>query len=334
MRVNWVMALVMLAASTAFAGAGQETHSNSASGVIKPGQPVADASEQRDDIADADGGTYRSEPESPLVKELRTSRLRLQSSVALVVDQKEGRVLYEKNVDTRMPIASITKLMTAMVLLDARLPMNEKIKVTEADVDTLRHSSSRLTVGTTLTRRELLRLALMSSENRAAAALARTYPGGTQAFVAAMNRKAAALGMHDTSFIDPTGLHSENEATAEDLAKMVRASYQYPTIREFTTTASQEVDVRGRRIQEFKNTNLLVRNRNPHWDIGLSKTGFINEAGHCLVMQAKIAKKAVIIVLLDSWGKYSRIGDANRIRQWIESARAREAGHRLAANDA
>lgn len=245
--------------------------------------------------------------------------LRLRSSVALVFDEEDSKALFAKNPDVSQPIASITKLMTAMVLLDAHLPGDQNITVTEADVDTLRYSSSRLRVGTTLSRREMLRLALMSSENRAASALARTYPGGTRAFVAAMNRKAAELGMTHTHFVDPTGLHSDNVSTAEDLVKLVKAGYGYATIRNFTTTASYDVEMPGRRHSlEFRNTNALVRNKHNDWDIGLSKTGYINESGRCLVMHANIANKPLIIVLLDSAGRNSRIGDANRIKHWIE----------------
>lgn len=241
---------------------------------------------------------------------------KVRSASVLVVDQDDGTYLYEKNPDEVRPIASITKLMTAMVVLDAKLPLNQEITITEDDVDQLRHSASRLPLGTTLPRRELLRLALMSSENRAASALARTYPGGLHAFVKAMNRKARELGMHDTHFVDSTGLHSENVSTARDLAKMVEASYRYELIREFTTTAHHEVEL-GRRSLAFLNSNRLVANKG--WEIGLSKTGFINEAGRCLVMQATIAGRKVIIVLLDSWGRLTRIGDANRIKRWMES---------------
>ncbi len=183
-------------------------------------------------------------------------------------------------------------------------------------MDTLRGSGSRLSVGTTLSRRETLLLALMSSENRAAAALARTYPGGTSAFVAAMNRKARSLGMRDSHFVDSTGLHSQNVSTASDLSKMVRASYRYDLIRRVSTAPGYEVDTPRGRVA-YRNTNALVKNAD--WHIGLSKTGYINEAGHCLVMQARIAERPTIIVLLDSWGKHSRLGDANRVKRWIES---------------
>lgn len=245
--------------------------------------------------------------------------LRLASSKALIVNQETGETLYAKSTDIPTPIASVTKLMTAMVMLDAHLPMDEYITISEADVDMLKGTGSRLRIGTELTRAELLQLALMASENRAASALGRSYPGGLAAFVAAMNFKAAELGMMRSHFSDPTGLNSTNVSTAEDLVKMVRAAYQYPEIRQVTTTASHEVPVHGlRNPVNFNNTNILVRNSD--WVIGLSKTGYINEAGRCLVMQAEIAGQEVIIVLLDSWGKYSRIGDAQRIRKWIESS--------------
>ena len=251
-----------------------------------------------------------------------TGPLKVSSSAALVFDEQDEKLLFAKNSTVTSPIASITKLMTAMVVLDAQLPMEENIVIDDSDVDTLRNSSSRLAVGTELSRGELLRLALMSSENRAAAALARTYPGSTPAFVAAMNAKAAALGMKQSRFVDSTGLHSENVSTAEDLVKMVKAGTGYDRIREFTTTASHDVDIPGRRHSvEFRNTNVLVRNK--EWDIGLSKTGFINEAGRCLVMQVQIASRSVIIVLLDSFGKYTRIGDATRIKKWVENSRGR-----------
>jgi len=253
--------------------------------------------------------------------------LRLASSKALILNQETGEVLYAKNTDVATPIASVTKLMTAMVMLDAHPQMDEQLTVTDTDVDFLKGSGSRLRVGTTLTRGELLQLALMASENRAAAVLARTaFPEGLGTFVAAMNRKAAELGMTHSHFADGTGLNSENISTAEDIARMVKAAYQYPEIRRITTTASYEVPVYGlRRPVEFHNTNVLVRNST--WEIGLSKTGYINESGRCLVMQAKIGAQPLIIVLLDSWGKYSRIGDANRIMKWIKSSNG--TGHRL-----
>jgi serine-type D-Ala-D-Ala endopeptidase (penicillin-binding protein 7) len=248
--------------------------------------------------------------------------LKLASSKALIVNQETGETLYAKSTDMPTPIASVTKLMTAMVMLDAHLPMDENIVISQADADMLKGTTSRLRMGTELTRAELLQLALMASENRAAAALGRNYPGGLGVFVATMNAKAQELGMTHTHFTDPTGLDSENMSTAEDLVKMVRAAYQYPEIRQVTTTPSYQVPVHGlRRPVNFVNTNILVRNSD--WVIGLSKTGFISEAGRCLVMQAEIAGQPLIIVLLDSYGKYSRIGDAQRIRKWIESSNSK-----------
>ncbi len=241
----------------------------------------------------------------------------LKSAAALVVDLDDGRMLYAKNTQSVAPIASITKLMTAMVVLDANLALEETIYVDSADLDFVKHTNSRLGVGTGLPRRDMLRLALMSSENRAAASLGRAYPGGGEAFVAAMNRKAVELGMWNTRFVDPTGLSSENVSTAGDLVKMVRGAYQYPLIREFTTTPAHEVETVAGRSLQFRNSNGLVKNS--AWEIGLSKTGYISEAGRCLVMQATIAARPVIIVLLDSWGKNTRIGDANRIKKWMET---------------
>lgn len=247
-----------------------------------------------------------------------TTPLKLASAKALVINQTTGEVLFAKNTDIPTPIASVTKLMTAMVMLDARLPMDELLSISDEDVDYLKGTSSRLSVGTTLTRGEFLQLALMASENRAASALGRHYPGGKSAFVAAMNNKAQMLGMKSSHFVDSTGLDSNNVSTAEDLVKMVNAAYYYPEIRQVTTLPSQEITLYGRQNPlNFVNTNALVRSGN--WVIGLSKTGFINEAGRCLVMQAEISGQPVIIVLLDSAGKMTRIGDANRIRKWVEN---------------
>jgi D-alanyl-D-alanine endopeptidase (penicillin-binding protein 7) len=245
----------------------------------------------------------------------------VRSNVALVVDAALGTPLYAKHQDQVAPIASITKLMTAMVVLDAGLPPNEMVILDKADVDHMKNTRSRLPVGAHIPRGELLHIALMSSDNRAAAALARTYPGGTAACVAAMNRKALALGMTRTSFADPTGLSSLNVSNAQDLTRMVLAASGYSAIREATTSYEHQLTLGDGRILEFHNSNGLVRN--PAWSIGLSKTGYINEAGRCLVMQAEIAAKQVVIVLLDSWGKYTRLGDANRIRHWMEAAAAR-----------
>jgi D-alanyl-D-alanine endopeptidase (penicillin-binding protein 7) len=244
----------------------------------------------------------------------------LASAKALVMDQATGEIIYAKNINTPTPIASVTKLMTAMVMLDAHLPMDEQLTITEADVDTLRGSSSKLPVGSQVSRAELLHMAIMSSENRAASALGRYYPGGISAFVDAMNEKAHALGMTSSHFVDSTGLHSENLSTATDLYKMVRAAYNYPQIREVSTSPSQEFRLNTHRGPvNFANTNALVRNGNEKWDIGLSKTGYISEAGRCLVMQAHISGKNVVLVFLDSMGKFSRIGDAERIRKWMEA---------------
>ncbi len=243
----------------------------------------------------------------------------LKSSAALVFDLAEEQTIYGKNTQSRTPIASITKLMTSMVVLDSQLPLEETIYIDAADFDSIKHTGSRLGAGTGLPRREMLRLALMSSENRAAASLARAYPGGTQAFVDAMNHKAVALGMRNTHFVDSTGLSSDNMSTAEDLVKMVKGAYDYQLIREFTTTSAHEVETVAGRSLQFRNSNGLVRDPRSSWEIGLSKTGYISEAGRCLVMQAKIAARPVIIVLLDSWGKQTRIGDANRIKKWLET---------------
>lgn len=244
--------------------------------------------------------------------------LQLASSKALIVNQETGEVLYGKSSKELTPIASLTKLMTAMVVLDAKLPMDEVITINKQDIDTLKHTRSRLAMGTKLTRSELLQLALIASENRAASALGRTYPGGMPAFLNAMHTKATMLGMTHTQFSDATGLNSANVSTAEDLVRMVQAAYEYPEIRDVSTMQSHQVVTGSRKPINYVNTNVLVRKSD--WIIGLSKTGFINEAGRCLVMQAEIAGQPLIIVLLDSWGKYSRIGDANRIRKWIESS--------------
>ena len=240
--------------------------------------------------------------------------LDLKSSVALVLDADTNEVLFSKNPQAVLPIASLTKLMTAVVVTEANLPPNEMLTVTEDDVDTEKNSRSRLKVGTTLSREEMLHLALMSSENRAAHALGRAYPGGLEAFVAAMNRKAHELGMNDTHYVEPTGLSSRNQSSARDLATLVQAAQEYPIIREFSTSPQYEVEL-GHRPAQFHTTNALVRN--PAWDIILQKTGFINEAGRCMVMQARMAGRKLIMVFLDSAGKYSRIGDAERVRRWV-----------------
>ena len=248
--------------------------------------------------------------------------LDLKSSVALVIDQDTHQVLFSKNPQAVLPIASITKLMTALVVTEAGLPLDETLTISQDDVDTEKGSRSRLTVGTQLTRGEMLLLALMSSENRAAHALGRHYPGGLSAFVAAMNAKAQLLGMHDTRYVEPTGLSSQNRSSAVDLAKLVNAAYEHQIIRDMSTSREAQVDV-GKRQLQFRSTNGLVRS--PDWDIGLQKTGYISEAGRCLVMQAQLAGRKLIMVLLDSAGRYSRIGDAERIRKWLDHSMAASA---------
>ena len=240
----------------------------------------------------------------------------LRSSTAYVQDLETSTVLFAKNDNVVRPIASISKLMTALVVVDANQPMDQMLEITDDDVDTLKHTSSRLVVGTRLSRGDMLHLALMSSENRAAHALGRNYPGGLPAFVEAMNHKARALGMTSTHFIEPTGLSSQNVSSPRDLARLLRAASQRPLIHRYSTDDQYEVDV-ANRTQVFRNTNLLVRK--PDWDIKVSKTGYINEAGECLVMLARINGRDVAMVLLDSQGKLSRIGDAVRLRRILQS---------------
>jgi serine-type D-Ala-D-Ala endopeptidase (penicillin-binding protein 7) len=242
--------------------------------------------------------------------------LALRSSVAYVVDQNTSETLFDKNSRAVVPIASITKLMTAMVTLDSHLPLTDEIAVTDEDRDYEKFTGSRLSVGSVLNREDMLHIALMASENRAAAALSRYYPGGRPAFIAAMNAKAKALGMTDTHFENSTGLTSLNVSSARDLVKMVNAAYQYPIIRKFSTDRSYDVNT-GKRNLAYNSTNALVRNQS--WDIGLQKTGFINEAGECLVMQATVNGRPVIMVLLDSYGKYSRFADAGRLRSYLDT---------------
>src|SRR5918994_689420 len=246
-------------------------------------------------------------------------KIALRSSSVLVQDADTSEIVIGKNADAVVPIASITKLMTAMVILDRGLDLDEQIVLSREDAVGMKGSRSRLRTGLALTRGELLLLALMSSENRAAAALGQSYPGGLEAFVDAMNEKAAALEMHESRFVEPTGLSPANVSTASDLAKMVRAAHDYPLIREYSTKSRATVRASGRPLQ-YGNTNGLVRSS--YWEIGLSKTGYISEAGRCLVMQVRLADKDLIVVLLDSWGKQSRIGDANRLRKWLESGAA------------
>lgn len=245
--------------------------------------------------------------------------LELKSGVALVMDQDTNEVLFSKNSQAVLPIASLTKLMTALVVTEAKLPLGDMLLVTDDDIDTEKFSHSRLKVGTTLSREEMLHLALMSSENRAAHALGRTFPGGLGVFVTAMNRKAQELGMKDTRYVEPTGLSSRNQSSAHDLAILVKAAHEHQIIRELSTSLEYQVEVANRPVQ-FRNTNGLVRS--PSWEIGLQKTGYISEAGRCLVMQAKMAGRHLIMVFLDSAGKYSRIGDAERVRRWVNEKAA------------
>jgi D-alanyl-D-alanine endopeptidase (penicillin-binding protein 7) len=252
---------------------------------------------------------------SAKVKRNNQNNLVLRSASVLVKDQKTGELLIQKQSEAVLPIASITKLMTAMVILDSGIDLDEMITIEHSDVDTILFSPSRLPVGTSFSREEALMLTLMASENRAAHALGRTYPGGFEAFVDAMNAKARALGLSKTHFEDSAGLSSGNTSSAIDLARMVDAAYHYPLVREFTTKEDATI-FSGHRVLQFHNTNRLVQN--PRWKIGLSKTGFTNDAGRCLVMQAYVADRPLLIVLLDSQGKLTRIGDANRIKQWME----------------
>ena len=244
-------------------------------------------------------------------------RLQLESTKAVVYDAQTGQVLYAKNANNTAPIASITKLMTAMVVLDGKLPMDEMLSISKEDVDRLKGTYSRMRIGTRQSRKEMLRLALMSSENRAASALSRHYPGGRKAFIAAMNRKAAQLKMKHTVFEDSTGLSSHNVSSAGDLVLMTQAASRYPLITQFTTTAEYSVRFPQPRYSlDFVNTNRLVRGGS--WDIQLSKTGYTSEAGRCLVMKTRVGNRPLVMVLLNSQGKLSPLGDANRIKRWLE----------------
>jgi len=263
----------------------------------------------------------RNQQES-LKNQLNPKHLYLRSSTALIVDETDGTILYNKEANKKMAIASVTKLMMAMVILDKKQSLSEKIRVKRVDRDKLRGSRSRLSYGTILTRKDMLKIALAASENRAANALARTYPGGRKSFIKDMNAKSRSLGMNNTKFRDPAGLHSGNVSTATDLIKLVTESSKYPLIKKFTTTGKDFVtDKRAGWKVEFFNTNRLVRRKN--WDISLSKTGYIADAGHCLVMETKIAHRPVIIVLLNSWGKLSKFGDSNRIKRWLQNGEKR-----------
>ncbi|MBC7502439.1 MAG: D-alanyl-D-alanine carboxypeptidase [Herminiimonas sp.] len=242
--------------------------------------------------------------------------LDLKSSVAFVLDQSNSQILFEKNSNVALPIASITKLMTGLLVAEGRQDMQEILTVTDDDIDREKNSSSRLRVGAQLTRMDMLHIALMSSENRAASALGRNYPGGLPAFVAAMNARAKAAGMTETHYVDSTGLSSQNVASARDLAKLVVIAHQHPVLRNFSTDTKYVVEPGGRPLQ-YANSNRLVAS--PGWEIGLQKTGYISEAGRCLVMQAKIEGRPVVMVFLDSKGKHTRLADAGRIRKWLEA---------------
>ncbi|WP_409482705.1 D-alanyl-D-alanine endopeptidase [Noviherbaspirillum sp. ST 5-3] len=244
--------------------------------------------------------------------------LDLRSNSVLVWDPATSQILFEKNSTSVQPIASISKLMTALVVVEAQQDMSEVIEVIADDIDRIKHTSSRLRIGSQLTRADMLHIALMSSENRAASALGRNYPGGLTAFVAAMNAKAKALGMHDTHYVEPTGLSSENVSSARDLAKLVVAAQAHPIIREYSTNRKYEVDPGGPSLQ-YRNSNHLIAN--PNWDIILQKTGYISEAGRCLVMQTMIKGRSIVMVFLDAKGKFARAADAGRVRQWLEAAK-------------
>ena len=247
---------------------------------------------------------------------LTRDSLALKSNVAFVLDQSNSKVLFEKNSNVALPIASITKLMTGLVVVESNQDMDELLEITTEDIDTEKNSRSRLRIGAKMTRSNMLHIALMSSENRAASALGRNYPGGLPAFVAAMNAKAKALGMHDTHYVDSSGLSADNVASARDLAKLVVVAYQHPLLCQYSTDTKYVVDASGRALQ-YANSNRLVAS--PDWEIGLQKTGYISEAGRCLVMQANIEGRSIVMVFLDSRGKFSRLADAGRIRKWVES---------------
>ena len=310
----FVLALIAPASQAATSQAGVSKSNQGASAVKrKPVRPVAAAKSkrvvavakvERPSFGQVAGLHQRSDP------------LELKSSVALVIDQETREVLFRKNELAVLPIASLTKLMTGLVVSEARLPMDESILITQDDVDTEKGSRSRLKVGTELSRGELMHLALMSSENRAAHALGRSFPGGLAEFVARMNDKAKQLGMSGTRFVEPTGLSSKNQSSAQDLAVLVNAAHAEPSLRELSTSSHYQVEV-GSRTLQFNNTNRLVNN--PLWQIGLQKTGYISEAGRCLVMQTTIAGRQLIMVFLDSAGKLSRLGDAERVRRWVEA---------------
>lgn len=314
-----------LVASAACAAAGPVVSLGSGSSVVKKkwAKPARGAITRKSRASTAKKRVVRAEPPvRPSVGQLAglhddRDALNLKSSAVLVMDQDTKEVLFRKNDQVVLPIASLTKLMTGVLISEAQLSLDEPIVISQDDVDTEKGSHSRLGVGTELSRGELLHLALMSSENRAAHALGRTYPGGLARFVGLMNQKAASLGMRDTSYVEPTGLSSNNRSSAKDLATLVNYAYGDPTLRELSTSPGYQVWV-GSKVLQYQNTNRLVKN--PDWDIGLQKTGYISEAGQCLVMQTKIAGRKLIMVFLDSAGKLSRIADAERMRRWLEGS--------------
>ncbi len=291
---------------------GKKTHLSAHATHSKKSKRVAHAHQlaapvERASVGDLSGLKHTQDP------------LALASNAALVLDQESSKVLFEKNAQVSLPIASITKLMTSLVVMEAKQNLDEVIEVTSDDLDKEKGTSSRLQVGTKLSRADLLHIALMSSENRAASALGRNYPGGLPAFVNAMNAKAQQLGMLDTTYVDSSGLSSKNVASARDLAKLLNAAYQFPLIREYSTDSKYVVSPSGKRSLEYGTTNKLVANAD--WNIGIQKTGYIAEAGRCLVMQAIIEGRAVVMVFLDSKGKYSRLADAGRIKKWLQAVR-------------
>lgn len=323
-RVVYTIALSVLALAfvpAAEAGQGQRVAKKESSSVVKRARVSKTFAGGKQRVVARQRSVVRLAPPKPSYGQLAglhgtDDDLDLKSSVALVIDQDKGEILLRKNDSAVLPIASITKLMTALIVSEAKLPMDESITITQDDVDTEKGTGSRLRVGTTLTRGELMHLALMSSENRAAHALGRSYPGGMSAFVEAMNQRARLLGMNDTKYVEPTGLSSRNQSSAQDLARLVGAVSNDTMIAELSTSPGHQVEV-GRRVLQFNNTNRLVKN--PSWDIVLQKTGYISEAGQCLVMQAKIAGRKLTMVFLDSAGKLSRLGDAERVRRWVET---------------
>lgn len=316
-----VLALALAPAAEAEAAQGKRVSKKEATSVVKRARVSKTYAAGKPGIVARQRSVVRLAPPKPSFGQMAglhdtQDELDLKSSVALVIDADKGEVLLRKNDSAVLPIASITKLMTGLIISEAKLPMDESITITQDDVDTEKGSSSRLRVGTSLTRGELMHLALMSSENRAAHALGRTYPGGMNAFVEAMNQRAKMLGMNDTKYVEPTGLSSRNQSSAQDLARLVATASNDKMISELSVSPGHQVEV-GNRTLQFNNTNRLVKN--PSWDIGLQKTGYISEAGQCLVMQAKVAGRKLIMVFLDSAGKLSRLGDAERVRRWVET---------------